>query len=94
MHPYRKFPMRAEPSSSWSPEEPILYALFVAIGAIPIAIALDERAAFGVEATVGLIMMCAGVLGALGYVVRVLHGPDRVDTAQPAGPSGAGSRSR
>ena len=86
--------MRSERSSRWSPEELILYALLLAIGAIPVVITLDERARFGVEATVGLIMMCAGVLGALGYAARALQSPEGPIAAQPAGPSGAGSRSR
>jgi hypothetical protein len=48
-----------------APEELILYALLVVIGAIPVVIALTQREVFGVEATVGLLMVCAGAIGAI-----------------------------
>jgi hypothetical protein len=51
-------------------EELILYGLFVLIGAIPVAIALVQRAMFGVDATLGLLMVCAGAIGAIVHVRR------------------------
>jgi hypothetical protein len=62
--------MRPDSSSSSHPEELILYGLLLAIGAIPVAIALVERIAFGVEATLGLLMACAGAIGAIAYARR------------------------
>lgn len=70
MHPFRESAVHAKPRSRAQPEELILYALLIAIGAIPVAIALGEQAAFGVEATLGLIMMCLGALGGLGDLAR------------------------
>jgi hypothetical protein len=48
----------------------ILYGLLVVIGAIPVVIALVQRAAFGVDATLGLLMVCAGAIGAIAYARR------------------------
>ncbi|MGN6108944.1 MAG: hypothetical protein ACTHU0_27810 [Kofleriaceae bacterium] len=39
----------------------ILYGLMVVIGAIPVAIALVRRTDFGVEATIGLILVVGGI---------------------------------
>jgi hypothetical protein len=61
-------------SSTSQPEELVLYGLMVVIGAIPVVIAVVQRAAFGVEATLGLLMACAGVLGAIFYARRALRG--------------------
>lgn len=64
-------------------DELAVYALLILVGIIPVAIALAEQAVFGAEATIGLVMLCAGALGVLAYVIR---------RRQPA--SGTGSRSR
>lgn len=53
-----------------APEEGILYALLLAIGAIPVAIAIAAGAPFGVEATLGLLMSAAGLVGAVGHVLQ------------------------
>jgi uncharacterized membrane protein len=50
-----------------SSEELIIYSLLVMIGLIPGLIALVQRTVFGVEATLGLLMACAGVVGAIAY---------------------------
>jgi len=76
MTPYRKSYMFANHSSSSHPEELILYGLLVVIGAIPVAVAVAERTTFGVEATIGLLMVCAGVIGAIFYTLRALDDPD------------------
>lgn len=70
MHPYRKPPMPADRPSTSHPEELILYGLLVGIGAIPVVIALVQRADFGVDATLGLLMVCAGAVGAIAYARR------------------------
>jgi MFS superfamily sulfate permease-like transporter len=63
--------MPADRRSTSHPEELILYGLLVGIGAIPVAIALVRHAAFGVEATLGLLMVCAGGIGAVTYARRI-----------------------
>ena len=62
--------MFADRSSKAHSEELIIYALLVAIGAIPVAIALVQRTVFGVEATLGLLMVCAGATGAIVHAWR------------------------
>ena len=49
------------------PEELILYTLLVIVGAIPVVVALVEHRAFGVAATLGFLMVCAGAMGALAH---------------------------
>jgi hypothetical protein len=63
MHPYRESPMLANQSPQSPPEELILYGLLVMIGAIPVVIAIIQRAVFGADATLGLLMVCVGVVG-------------------------------
>ncbi len=46
-------------------EEIVIHALLVAIGAIPVVLALVQHAHFGAEATLGLLMLAAGVSGAM-----------------------------
>lgn len=65
--------MPADRPSKAHPEELIIYGLLVVIGAIPVAIALLQRAAFGVDATLGLLMVCAGAVGAIAYARRAHH---------------------
>ncbi|HEX7841620.1 MAG TPA: hypothetical protein VF469_29325 [Kofleriaceae bacterium] len=62
--------MPADRRSTSHPEELILYGLLVGIGAIPVVIALVQHAAFGVDATLGLLMVCAGAVGAIAYAWR------------------------
>jgi hypothetical protein len=59
------------------PEELVLYALLVLIGAIPVIITVAQRTTFGVEATVGLLMVAAGLLGALGCAWRAVSDRDQ-----------------
>jgi hypothetical protein len=51
-------------------EELIFYGLLVVIGVIPVVIALVQRTILGVEATLGLMMACAGIAGAIVHVWR------------------------
>lgn len=62
--------MTANHSTKPFPEELIIYGLLVVIGVIPGLIALVQRTVFGVEATLGLLMACAGVAGAIVYTWR------------------------
>jgi hypothetical protein len=62
VHPYRQLPTDPEAPPAPS-EERILYAILCAIGAIPVAIALLRGGGFGVEATIGLLMVLAGLAG-------------------------------
>ena len=70
MHPYRDPPPPPKKSPSVAHEEMILYGLMVVIGAMPVVLALAGGTSFGVEATVGLLMVCAGALGASAYAWR------------------------
>jgi hypothetical protein len=76
MSPYRKSTVFADRSSRRHSEELIFYGLLVAIGAIPVVIASADHAAFGVEATLGLLMLGAGVIGAIFYGRRMFNDPD------------------
>lgn len=61
MHPYRKCP--SDHASAAPGEELILYAALCVVGAIPVATALVRGGSFGVEATIGLLMVLAGLAG-------------------------------
>ena len=58
-----------EPRASRTPIEPtcgeevLTYGLFVAIGVIPILIAIARGTSFGAQATVGIAMVVAGLAG-------------------------------
>jgi hypothetical protein len=88
MHPFRHS-IATKSTSLPDAEETILYAVFLVIGAIPVAIALVQDATFGFDATMGLLMVAAGALGMCAQLVRFVRG-----TGQPAGPSAGGSRHR
>jgi hypothetical protein len=60
--------MIANRSTKPSSEELLFYGLLVVVGVIPVVIALVQRSVLGVEATLGLMMACAGIAGAIGYV--------------------------
>jgi hypothetical protein len=66
-HPYRDLPVPAAPAPAPLDEERLLYALLLAIGAIPVIVALVDHRTFGVDATLGLLMILAGTLGALAH---------------------------
>jgi hypothetical protein len=70
-HPYRELPAPVVTATKPLLEELVLYALFVAIGAIPVVLALAHGGTFGVDATLGLLMISAGALGALAHVWRI-----------------------
>ena len=70
-HPYRDQPVVPATVSKPLVEELILYALFIAIGAIPVVLALADGGTFGVDATLGLLMICAGALGAVAHAWRI-----------------------
>jgi hypothetical protein len=71
MHPYRDPPVSTDPVERPTPEEPILYGLLITIGAIPVVLALASGGTFDVNATLGLLMICSGALGAIAYTVRM-----------------------
>lgn len=62
--------MIANRSVKPSSEELLIYGLLVVIGVIPAAIALVQHTVFGVEATLGLMMACAGIVGAIVHAWR------------------------
>jgi peptidoglycan/LPS O-acetylase OafA/YrhL len=70
LHPYRELPVIANVAPKLHPEELILYGLLVVIGAIPAVLTLASGASFGVDATLGLLMVCAGALGGIAYLWR------------------------
>jgi hypothetical protein len=63
--PYRSAPPAAPmtPASPPLREEVVLYGMLTAVGPLPVASALMAHAALSGEATVGLLMTCAGVAG-------------------------------
>jgi hypothetical protein len=61
VHPYRK--PASDRAASAPSEELILYVALCAIGAIPVVTTLVRGGAFGVEATIGLLMALAGLAG-------------------------------
>ena len=65
MHPYRDVPSHPTRQPAVDPEGFILYGILAAIGAIPVVVALVERAEFGSDATLGLIMLVVGLVGML-----------------------------
>jgi hypothetical protein len=74
-------------------EELIIYALLVITGAIPVTNAIEDGARFGVEATIGAIMIAIGAIGIIVYAWQAArrrpgHGPE------VPGPEGGGSRNR
>ena len=64
VHPYRKS-SPTEASRSTPGEELIFYVALCVIGAIPVAGMIARGGVFGVEPTIGLIMMVAGIAGLL-----------------------------
>jgi len=70
MHPYRTPPTTAERAPVHDPEELVLFGLLVVIGAIPLVLSLARGVAFDGEATLGLLMVFAGVVGAVVRVAR------------------------
>lgn len=63
MCPYRHAPTSTPERPGRNAEEPVLYGLLVAIGAIPVVIAVLRGGMFGVEPTLGLVMLCLGLIG-------------------------------
>jgi nitrate reductase NapE component len=61
MHPYRDPPSARVPIDP-PPEERVVYGLCIAIGIIPVA-AVVTGGGFGVNATLGSLMVIAGVAG-------------------------------
>ena len=92
MHPYRDSPMFSQRKADRPPiEELIIYALLMITGAIPVTSALEAGGGFGVEATIGALMIGAGVLGVIGYAWTTARKRPAQSTA---GEGGGGSRSR
>jgi hypothetical protein len=84
-----------EPPPGRNAEELVLYGLVVAIGAIPVVVAVAQGGTFGGEPTIGLVMLCLGLIGTVVH----LRGNRSPDVPRPAHPvdepaPGAGSRRR
>ncbi len=71
MHPYRDPPVHVERPAKPAQEELVLYVLLAVIGTIPVLTTLTSRARFGVEATLGLLMVIAGIAGGVVYARRL-----------------------
>lgn len=70
MHPYRSAPMRTVEHAQIQPEDLVLYGMMIFIGIIPVIITLVEGAAFGFDATLGLMMVAVGLVGLLYHRLR------------------------
>jgi hypothetical protein len=71
MCPYRQVSTSApETQPRWNAEELVLYGLLVAIGAIPVVVAVVGGGMFGVEPTIGLGMVCLGLIGTVVHLCR------------------------
>ena len=70
MHPYRNSPVIATRPAKPPSEELVFYGLLVVVGVIPMVIALVQRTVLGVEATLGLMMACAGIAGTIAHAWR------------------------
>ena len=93
MHPYRDSPMFAHRTSNRPPlEELIIYALLMITGAIPVINVLAAGGRFGVEPTIGALMIAAGVLGVIAYAWQTAR--RRQDQSPDAAGADGGSRSR
>ncbi len=73
-HPYREDPVSTEAHVETHGEERVLYILLTVVGLIPIAIAWGSSARFGAQATIGGLMLVAGLLG---LVRRATHSARR-----------------
>ena len=77
LHPYRKHPSadRRDPAPGGAlGEELIVYVALCVVGAIPLAPSIARGGAFGVEPTIGLLMVIAGLAGLIA-AWRVARGP-------------------
>jgi len=73
-HPYRK-PHPTDGRAAGAPgEELIVYVALCVVGAIPVAGVVSRGGAFGVEPTIGLLMVIAGLAGLLGALLGGLFG--------------------
>jgi hypothetical protein len=63
MHPYRTSAPNSDPEPASDHDELVIYALLVAIGVIPVIVALALGAALGTEATLGAAMLAVGLAG-------------------------------
>jgi len=61
VHPYREAPRSTPPR--FDSEHAILHGALVAVGVIPVAIALVTGARLGTEVTVGLLLVALGLVG-------------------------------
>jgi len=62
-HPYRKLSPPDRRSTGALGEELIFYVALCVVGAIPLAHPIARGGAFGVEPTIGLLMVLAGLAG-------------------------------
>jgi hypothetical protein len=80
-HPYRKPPPTGGRAAAALGEELIFYVALCMVGAIPVAGVVSRRDAFGVEPTIGLLMMGAGIAGLLAALVAACRGPRDPDAS-------------
>jgi hypothetical protein len=79
IHPYREPHPTGGSAAASLGEELIIYIALCVVGAMPVAGAISRGGAFGVEPTLGIFMMVAGIVGLLGALLaarRVPHDPD------------------
>ena len=65
LHPYRKLSPPDPRSTGALGEELIFYVALCMVGAMPLASPIARGGAFGVEPTIGLLMVIAGIAGLL-----------------------------
>jgi hypothetical protein len=63
IHPYRNPSPHDRRWTSVPAEELIFYVALCVVGAIPVASPIAQGGAFGVEPTIGLMMVIAGIAG-------------------------------
>jgi hypothetical protein len=74
-------------------EELIIYALLMITGAIPVTNALEAGGHFGVEPTIGALMIGAGVIGVIMYAWSAAHRGGDAPAAQEASNQGSPAQS-
>jgi hypothetical protein len=84
-HPYRGATPASHRPAAAPIEELIFYAALCLVGAIPIWTTATRSSAFGVEATIGVLMIAAGAIGLVSALALQLAQPRQA--ASPKQPS-------
>jgi hypothetical protein len=74
-HPYRKSHPTGGSAAAALGEELIFYVALCVVGAIPVAGVVSRGGAFGVEPTIGLLMMVAGIAGLFAALLAAWRAP-------------------